>query len=259
MSICITVKVPDGLVLGTDSVAQLTGRLSDGTLEIAKTYNNARRLFQVGESMGIMAFGVGNLGTRSVDQSVVGFLGRSTDQRRVGAFANSLCEFMKTRYAEAYPANDGREQPEVGFFVSGYSEGARSAEEWEFVLPNAEKARPVRDLTAYGSVWRGVSTPMPRLYEGFDARIPEQLLRLGVSQDIVSQVFNEQWKLSTVYDGMPIQDALNLGTLLLNTAIGAAAFEKSSTSSCGGPLQVAVIQPSEGWTWITRPSLAVTQ
>ncbi len=255
MSICVSVKVPDGLVLGTDSLTRLTRRLPDRQLKTARDYSRSRRLFRVGDSLGIATYG-GDFVAPSIETLVTQFC-RDADQRRVGGFTNQLFDFMKSRYDQAYPASDGTERPAVGFFVGGYSEGARYVEEWEFSLPDCGKAKSVRNVSKFGLTWRGAVSRLPRLLGGFDPQIPEELSRLGVSKEIVAEVFNGKRELPIAYEGMSIQDALDLTAYLLNTEIGAAAFEPGVAPSCGGPLQMAVIQPNIGWTWINEFGLAI--
>ena len=55
-----------------------------------------------------------------------------------------------------------------------------------------------------------------------------------------------------VFDGMPVQDAINFAVWILDTTIGWATFAVG-TPSCGGPLQVATILADAGFAWIARP------
>jgi hypothetical protein len=67
MTICASVKVRDGLVLATDSMTQIHGRGSTGPIGVIKTHGNARKLFQVAKlPMGVMSYGIGNIGPRSI-------------------------------------------------------------------------------------------------------------------------------------------------------------------------------------------------
>ena len=67
MTICAIVKVRDGLVLGTDSMTQILAEIEPGKRAIVKAYGNARKLFRIGKlPVGIVTFGIGNIGSRSI-------------------------------------------------------------------------------------------------------------------------------------------------------------------------------------------------
>jgi hypothetical protein len=76
MTIVASVNVRDGLVIATDSMTQISIPPAPGEPpQWAKAYSNARKLFQVGDlPMGVAAYGLGNLGPRSVERLVYDFI-----------------------------------------------------------------------------------------------------------------------------------------------------------------------------------------
>lgn len=67
MTICVSVKTRDGIVLGTDSMSTVIQFGPDGQQGVAKSYSNARKLAQIGNlPVGIYTYGLGNLGSRTV-------------------------------------------------------------------------------------------------------------------------------------------------------------------------------------------------
>ena len=74
MTIVASVKVRDGLILATDGMTQIQGRVAQPP-GVLKSYENARKLFQVGElPIGVMTFGLGNIGQpfdRGLDAGVL--------------------------------------------------------------------------------------------------------------------------------------------------------------------------------------------
>ena len=63
MTVAVAGNFPDGVVLGVDSAVTL----SDANGQIAKVYENAEKLFQIGEKpIGIAAFGLAILGARGI-------------------------------------------------------------------------------------------------------------------------------------------------------------------------------------------------
>lgn len=252
MTICVSVKVKDGIVLGTDSMTQITARLPGGKSAVIKSYENARKLFRVRGRTGVMTYGSGNLGPRSIE-SLVLEVSQNITSDDVEFQTGVLYEFLKAKYEEVFPPEQG-DQPALGIYLGGYSKGSLLAEEWEFRLPDVEPKR-VRPVEETGTSWRGIPEPLRRLYNGVDSRILTKLQELGVSEEILKQAFASDWKLKVVYDGMPVRDAIRLGEFLLTVTIGTTQFEMGTAPPCGGALQIAAILPEEGWKWIAQPVL----
>ncbi len=246
MTIVASVKVRDGLVLGTDSMTSIL----DGEGFFLKSYSNARKLFQIGDlPIAAMTYGAGNMGQRSIENlfnefsSVV--LKRKTT---VESVAKALYVFFKSAYVTAFGPNA---TTVFGLFIAGYSRGSSFPEEWEFELPQSQAPQRVRKPTEFGSSWRGVPIPFIRLYMGFDPRILEELSKRGVERELLLECVTP-FQSPIVYDGMPLQDAVNFARFILNTTIGISSFELG-VPSCGGPLQVAAITSNNGFEWIDPP------
>lgn len=266
MTIIASVKARDGIVLATDSMSQLTVRNETGQIGVIKTYCNARKLFQIRKlPIGIMSFGLGNIGTRSIESLVLEFSRRLgvlvKHASTVEAVSRGLDRFIRGIYNEAFeavPIEEKREHLKLGFFISGYSPKKYLANEWEFELPDIKDIREVRLEDKFGSSWRGIPVPFMRLYNGFDPRIRDALREEGVADEVWQRVLElKRWRMPIAYDGMPVQDAINFAVYILETTIGAATFELGAAPSCGGPLQVAVVRPDVGWQWVREPELTI--
>jgi len=261
MTILASVKVRDGIALATDSMTQLSKRLSDGNYTVVKNYANARKLFQIQDlPVGVMSWGVGNIGPRSIEGLILDFSRDMekyiTDMKSVKNVAEGLLSFIKEVYDETHKESQIKKRPVLGFFLGGYSSKGQFAEEYEFLLPHKAKVKAVRPPDACGASWRGIIIPFQRLYQGVDPRILQELKSLGVQDDIIKKVFTSgKWNLPFVYDGMPVRDAVNHAKFILHTTIDTATFEAGTAPTCGGPLQVAVILPDYEWLWINKPSL----
>jgi hypothetical protein len=66
----------------------------------------------------------------------------------------------------------------------------------------------------------------------------------------------QRYESPVIYDGMPVQDAINFVVFILQTTIGLATFE-SGVPSCGGPSQIATVLPEDGFQWVKEPALSV--
>jgi hypothetical protein len=250
MTIVASVKVRDGIVLGTDSMTQITGVDSDGHAVFVKAYSNARKLFSLGDAqVGVMTWGLGNLDQQSIEGVVLDFRRTALDATAsVGDIAQQLYDFVKPKWQAAQQASD------LGFCIAGYSSpDAAFAEVYEFVLPRDASAVVASGADDFGLLWRGIDLPLIRLIKGVDPTLLADLLAGGMPQpDVEALIAPREWFLSQ--PGMPIQDAVNLVDYLLTTTIRTATFVDANPT-CGGPLQVAAILPATGFEWISHPRL----
>jgi hypothetical protein len=254
MTICASVKVRDGLVLGTDSMTQIWGHDMSGNRGIVKAYSNARKLFPICElPIGAITYGIGNLGPRSVQGFIRDFNSSYSGRDDVESVSQELYDFFNRAYRDQFGDTPGAR---LGFFVAGYSPDQPFPEEYEFQFPQDQEIQRVRPIDQFGASWRGVQLPFTRLYKGYDPRVIEDLKNIGVSEEAVREIV-QKYESPVVYDGMPVQDAVNFTVFILETTIGLATLELG-VPSCGGPLQIATVLPEAGFKWIKEPTLTVT-
>lgn len=254
MTIVASVKVRDGLVLGTDSMTTIA-TAAGGVL---KAYGNARKLFQLGDRpIGVMTWGVGNVGERAIG-GVVRDFAKTIDggvPREIQPAAQALFDYVKAAYDAAFPGAQPGQNLDLGLYVGGVSDDQPLADEYEFLLPRDAAPRQVRPAAQLGSSWRGINAPFTRLAIGVDSAAIEALKARGMSDADVEQLL-QQTRLQVIFDGMPVQDAINYCAFILDTTIGWTAFHWGS-QSCARPLQVASILPEDGFQWISRPDFSV--
>jgi hypothetical protein len=256
MTIVASVKVRDGLTLGTDSMTHIHANLPGGP-QFLTAYQNARKLFQVGQlPIGVMSYGLGNLGQRSIESLMREFGKTLSKQVACSTIAQALYDFIEPQYSALYGSLKDEQKPHLGFFLAGYSRGQVFAEEKEFLLPRDSAPVTPRPKDQFGSNWRGIDIPFIRLCKGYDGVILERLLTSGMAQAAVHKIIADL-EMQVVYDGMPVQDAVNFVTFILKTTIGYTTFS-TGVPACGGPLQVATILPDDGFTWVSRPDVQAT-
>lgn len=261
MSIIVSVKVRDGIVLGADGMSQIYIQDKQGRTGVAQTYKNARKLFEVANiHMGIMAYGAGNIGKRSVQGVIEDFSEkiRTTEPKSIETVeqvTQKLFTHINEQYEEQLSSIDPAQRPLVGVFVAGYSKDQPSPEEWEFQIPANPKVRRVRDISVYGASWRGVALPFTRLNMGIDPRIIAELVKKGVDKKIIDEAANLV-KSQIMYDAMPVQDAIDFASHILRTTIVQTTFEVGPPS-CGGPLDIAIISKVDGFQWVNKRQLTI--
>jgi hypothetical protein len=256
VTICISIKVPDGLVLAADSMSSYTVlNPATGGWDVVQSYSYAHKVVQMkNESAGVLAWGVGSLQRRSM-QNLIEEFSHSHTMTTVEAASRALAEFMKQLYDQDYPA--AQSQPILGFLVGGYDDSSPFARQWGFEFPST--ASPVEvlpnlpDRPAFGVQWFGQTDALIRLVNGFDPRLAQALKDSGFDAAKVDNFFSPQNLFATkipyeiIFDGMPLQDAIDLAAYLIHTVKGRFRFVVGP-KVCGGPVDIAVIKRNSfGW------------
>lgn len=261
MSVVATVKVYDGIVLGAESMTQVTAVIN-GQQQLVKAYENAQKLFRVGKSpIGILTYGIGNIGRRSIESYVHEFsrtetalLDQSHEHMNVEQTTRRFFSFIQDHHVRAFGAMPPAQQPVLGFIVAGYSEDKHLASEWEFILPQHTEPIPVRPQEEIGASWRGVAAPFVRLMFGVDPILESQLVQAGMPAPEIKRFTQVAQGLATMvaFDGMPLRDAIGYCRFIVQTTIGWCTYAMGS-AACGGPIRLATITPGSGFEWVTPP------
>lgn len=252
MTIVASVKVRDGLVLGTDSMTQIWGPAG-----YVASFANAVKLFRLSElPVGVMTHGLGNIENRSIEGIVLDFCRElPEDVTAVPEIAQRLYEHIRALYDAVF--SEPTAQQALGMIVAGFSPEAPLGEEYEFLLPSDAAPRPIRPPEEVGSSWRGITAPFAALGRGISPGFHQALIAQGVAGpelDALSQEHGMQVALA----GMPLQDAVDYATYMLDVTIGWARFQVG-VDACARPLQMAVITADHQWKWLSKPKLAVPQ
>jgi hypothetical protein len=270
LTIAISLKVNDGLVLASDSASTLVNQQNGLVVNV---YNNANKIFNLrkGFPIGAVTWGAGAIGSAAISTLAKDLRRRfsgddqtHTDWRIEGnnysiqQVAERLRAFM---YEELYvPAFANQPtKPELGFAVVGYSSGGAIAEGYNVFIDNQGQcaAPAIRHPTNAGShiAWNGQAEAIARLILGFS-----QALRVVLEQDLavpVAQIQQAidviQSKLATplVEPAMPIQDAIDLAAFLVDMTIKYQRFMPGA-DTVGGPIELAAITKHEGFKWVRR-------
>ena len=249
MTICVSVKTRDGVVLGTDSMSTVMM----GQATVAKTYSNARKLCQIRDlPIGVFFYGLGNFGSRTVFSIILEY-SRNNQETSVEGIARSLTEHVRLFYEGAFRQMESK--PDFGLFVAGYSKGSDIVEEWEIKFPVVMEPQGVRRRDTFGATWRAIEGPFTRLNHGYDPQLLDFLESHGVSNTLLQEfVRTNPFQARVLFDSMPLQDAVNFAVYVLRTTIDFTAFE-IGPPRCGGPLQIAVVSEEEGFYWVSKPEI----
>ena len=271
MSICVSVRVAEGLVLAADSATVLMGYISPQhkAPSIIQSFQYANKVCQVGElPVGVMSWGNADILDRTIQSLIMeceyehAELLRSPDYN-IKLIAETLRDFIGKRYDQAYPELEKRRRPPLGIFIGGYSYHQFYSELYTCEFPECEDLDIVRPDKpeggpSFGLNWFGSGEPLTRLIKGFDPQVLDDLASRGIDRDIL-----ESWatkavgELPLVFDGMPLQDAIELANYAVQVAIGVCRF-RAGPAFCGGDVDIAVITPG-AYHWAQRKRWAIKE
>jgi hypothetical protein len=270
VTIAISLKVNDGLVLAADSASTLMGRQNSEIVAV-NVYNSALKIFNLikGVPVGAITWGSGSIGTASISTLMKDLRKRlsgedpkynawkvDSETYEVLDIGNKLKEFI---FDELYvPAfKDWPEKPDLGFIVAGYSSGESMAEEYRIDIQNGQVSPliPLRKKEDSGITWNGQPEAITRLILGISNLLPNVLVeKFNYKQEDATAVFTTLQQLLAVplvQSAMPIQDAIDLAEFLVDVAIKFSRFSPGATT-VGPPIEIAAITKHEGFKWIKR-------
>ena len=270
MTIAISVKINDGVVLATDSATSLLVPGPGGTIGVQKIYNNANKAFNLRKDLpiGAVTWGLGGIGNASISTLVKDLRDRFSENGEwrldpesytIEEVAGKLRRFIfEEHYAQNFqnwPANEPK--PDLGFIIAGYSAKQALADEYIFVIERGESPapRPLRPQFEVGVSWAGMGEPLNRLVLGFGTALPQGLQNnLGVPPEQIAPAMatiQQALNLPVVSPAMPLQDAIDLARFLANVAVNYLRFVPGAPV-VGGPIEIAAITKHEKFKWIRR-------
>ncbi|MBW1987817.1 MAG: hypothetical protein JRI50_11490 [Deltaproteobacteria bacterium] len=270
MTIAISIKVHDGIVLAADSASTIATLTPEGGTAVINIYNTARKIFNLyrGLPIGLLTWGAGSLGQASISTLTkdlrLRLMGKDPSQEdykldpekySVKQVASLVRRFF---FEEKYTEQLGQSPPDLslGFIVAGYSPGEDLAEEWKILINkgNCPEPKPVRPKDDTGVTWAGEQEVMNRLIFGYGTELDKVLSEIKVPQDQIPKIINFiKLKLTKAwhYAAMPIKDAIDLAKFFAEATIMYSRFAPGAPT-VGGPVDVAAITKHEGFKWIQR-------
>jgi len=253
MTVAIFAKVPEGIVLGSDS----TTTIYDNQGRVINTYDNVQKIFPIeNHPVGIVTWGIGSIGVRNIESLIHEFETTVTRQRHsIQNISMLLFNFFRERYLQQF--TNPQNNVSLGFVLAGYDTGASMPTEYIMEIPNTAPhvLRPNRaDGTPnFGLHWFGQPWWITRLIKGFDHRwLNDVATRCNIPLQELENLAS-RFEVPIPYDGMPLQDAVDLTEFLINITIGVFKFQ-AGPKLCGGAVDIAVITP-KGFCWIKQKAL----
>jgi 20S proteasome alpha/beta subunit len=258
MTVLVSVKINDGLVMAADSASSFASGL---------IYHHAQKIVNLkkGLPIGAMVTGAGGIGNESIDTLLKDLRRRFSGKDlahsdwtldptacTVGQVALRVREFLFEEKSRPHRADVWTKVR-----ICGYSAGRPLAEVWEVQLQGADCGPPtqVQAEHEFGPRWDGEYEALDRLVFGLGTRFNEISMKHGLT---MAQAAEARDKLAPelyellFLEAMPIQDAVDLARFLVQTTIGFVKFSVGRAKTVGGPIEIAAITKHEGFKWIER-------
>jgi hypothetical protein len=280
VTIALSLKVQEGVVLASDSASTLTAQAPDGSSSVVNVYDNANKIVNLhkGLPLGVITWGAGAIGSVSITSVFKNFRAIMTGHAKppaggatwklnpknytVEAVADRLRQYIEPLYNAAYAGWSG--PPDLGMIVAGFGSDNEHAEEWQINVTGGVMDGPnlLRSDALCGLTVGGQPETISRLVFGVDPRLADVMVnQLGIDVSQVGQavgLIQEHLQLPLVQDAMPFQDALDLSEFLVDATIKMTRFMPGAPT-VGGPIEVAGITKHEGFTWVKRKHYFSTQ
>jgi len=262
MSIIVSVKINDGVVIAADSA---TTFFLDGQ-HPAQIYQHSNKLVNLvkGLPLGVMTCGDGGIGNASVATLLKDLRRRLAGQDRdrpdwkldgdnytMKAVAMRVHEFFSEKGQEA--------SLNTGFLmlrICGYSSGHMLPEVWEVTFCNGWLAPScVQPEDNFGPLWNGENEALNRLIIGIGTLPEEGANALGMTYEDLQGAANKLCQhtyRTLILPAAPIQDAIDLARFMVETTKGFMRFSIGFQKTVGGQTEIAAITKHEGFRWVER-------
>lgn len=258
MTIALALKVGDGVVLGADSAGTLVSANS-----VENVYFNAEKIVNLvkGLPLGMVAYGLGGLGGRSVaavakdlrEQFTAALGPRYVDPTNYTV--ERVAQEVKTYFYDDLYQKDfaaAAEKPAMGLLVAGFSAQSTRAEIWTIEVD--EHGQCTGPALACGEaehtiLWFGQPEALNRLINGWSFDTLHRLLQAGMNAPDAKRLLDAPAPLHN--PAMPIQDAIDLVVYLAEVTAGFVRFHPGAPT-VAPPIDVAAITRHEKFRWVRR-------
>lgn len=274
MTICVAVKVYDGIILASDSASAII--IKDPETGVNRdyiSYENANKTFNLikGRPIGVMTSGIGSIGNLSMENLAKDFRAEISKtpnkwdiDRNNYTIKDITKKFQKYIFEDTYTPFFERweNKPDLQFIVAGYSKNdsllCHNPEIWQILINKGECRDPVHLCkdTDTGIYPIGMPEPIWRLFFGFSLSLKEQVLEKSeLDENKIKKILELCYKnlmVPFVYPAMPIQDAIDLAKFLVDMTEKFYRFTPYQSSYVSGPIEIAAITKHEGFNWVQR-------
>ncbi|MFW5782517.1 MAG: hypothetical protein ACOCWO_04430, partial [Candidatus Muiribacteriaceae bacterium] len=148
MTIAISIKVNEGIVLAADSASTVFGKDPKTQQEgIVNTYNNTNKIFNLRKDwpIGMITWGAGSLGPLSISVIAKNFRNNFSERNgsekcNVKQTADKYFDYIKEKYNESFAGF--KKKPALGFIIAGYDEDEDDYHEYQILFSDSQVINP---------------------------------------------------------------------------------------------------------------------
>jgi hypothetical protein len=250
MSLVVSIKTLEGLVLAVDSRMVIAPVDTDGVAQAPATYDNiTTNLFSFKTPhnfIGVVSYGQPVLGNRAVSGYFAEFNKYLSEQRperlSIYDFASELSQFFTTKW-------DAVQGPPLGgqlfFIIAGYDDKETTGHVYSVRIPENIEPVELMEGLPFGILPDGEARIIGRIIAGYDITLT----------DLVNQNLTEEKKLELrlpiPYDMLSLRAAVDLATVLIRATIDLQNLA-IMPHTCGGPIDVCTITNVDGLSYVQR-------
>jgi hypothetical protein len=258
MTIIVSVKISDGIVMAADSATTLF--IKEGLP--VQIYEHANKIVNLvkGLPIGVMTCGAGGIGSTSIATLLKDLrqqlAGKQDDLKLPADYTMALVASRVHRFfAEKATA--------AGFLgslllrICGYSTNRPLPEVWQvnFIGGSCTAPEQVQSETDFRPLWDGQPEALNRLiYGSADGLSVAVASALGLDAEQAKKadaaLYSQHETL--ILPAAPIQDAIDLARYMIETTKGFVRFSVTRVKTVGGPVEIAAITKHEGFKWVQR-------
>lgn len=272
MTIALSIKVHDGLVLAADSASTIIAPQPGAPPGVINVYNNANKIANLckGRPIGAVVWGAGSIGNISLSTLLKDlrkrFMGKDAahhdwtldgENFTVEHVAQRLRQFVYDEfYVEAYGGGPAPDKPSIGILVAGYSFGQGLPESWLVNINGGDCPVPslVQSQESVSCFYDGQPEAISRFLLGYGQGLRGVLQNLGVGPLLLDGVMSHitsALAVPMIIPPMPIQDVIDLADFLVHLTTMFSRFSPGAPT-VGGPIEISAITKHEGYKWIKR-------
>lgn len=266
MTVCVGIKVHDGIIFAADSASTLVGINADGSTGVINVWQHGNKVFNLRKCLPIVAMtcGMGHIGPASIGalaKDLRRLLTHDEDWRlqetnyTIGEVTEKAHRFFSERYNELDPKPPSPHSFE--FWIGGIGADGLRGEVWKLQIADRTIFDPLRVASQADDdviFWGGQPAVINRLLMGFDENLFGVLQDTGsdaATQDAFVEALRARSATPLVHAAMPIQDAIALADFLVETTKRYFAF-KPGADIVGGDTDIATVTKHEHFKWIRR-------
>lgn len=268
MSLCISVVIPEGIVVAGESrqTQVVAGVNRVGSDSVMKVFELADTVLASATGLGFL-HPQGTPAQRNIASLVEDFKATIPAGSSVQAIAGLLWTYFSPLYQQHIAQHAG-DAPAAGasaisFTVAGYNAGSRVGELYAVDIPStAAPTTTSRSSNSPGAWWIGQADVVARIINGYDPRV----LSLPFVQSANTTGATATTALSGLgyavfYTVMTLQDAIDFAVGMIQVTITTQRFtagiatQLGAIAGVGGPIDVAVVRPGGKVEWVRRKEL----